>query len=137
MCRYNIYTSNTIYILSFLVECSQGEDCAYVFTFQATGCPNKNPTQPQITWWKKQSDNKVFSDMFAYCTRVRDGKANKRQILQCCGEVNGCTQISCNKQTAWATGNNSFVSLSYILLHINNLIIHLTIFLFHNFIFLV
>ena len=116
--KYNIHMSNTIYILPLLDQCSQGEDCAYVLTFKATGCPNKSPTQRTMTWWNKQSDNKVFRDMFKYCKLVRDGKANRRQILQCCGEVNGCTQISCNKQTAWSTGNNSFVSLSYILLHI-------------------
>ena len=102
--------SNTIYILSLLDK--------LVLTFQATGCPNKNPTKPQMAWWKKQSDNKVFSDMFAYCIRVRDGKANQRQRLQCCGEGKGCTKISCKKQTAFATGNKSFVSLSYILLYI-------------------
>ena len=114
--------SNTIYILSLLDKCSQGDDCAFVLTFQATGCPNKNPTPSQIAWWKKQTDDEVFSDMFEYCTRVRDGKANQRQRLQCCGKGKGCTKISCKKQTALklqeTTGNNSFVSLIYILMYI-------------------
>ena len=99
---------NTIYILSLLDKCSEGDDCALVLTFQATGCPNEKPSQPQMAWWKKQSDHEVFSDMFAYCNKIRDRKANQRQRLECCGEGNRCTQISCNKQTAWTTGNNAF-----------------------------
>ena len=110
--------SNTIYVLPLLVKCSQGEDCAYVLTFQATGCPNKNPTQKQMAWWKKQSANKVFSDMLAYCERARDGKASSSQLQECCGEDNKCKPIFCYRQSTWVltTGIIVFSSLSYILL---------------------
>ena len=96
--------SNTIYLLSFLGK--------YDLTFQATGCPNENPTPAQIAWWKKQNDYKVFSDMLQYCVLVRDGKASPRQILECCGEDGACKSISCKKQTAWVltTGIIAFVS---------------------------
>ena len=103
--------SNIIYILSFLGKCFQIGDYTYDLAFQATGCRNRNQTQSQITWWKKQSDNKVFSDMFEYCVLVRDGKASPSQKQQCCGEAKECKTISCNKQTTSATDINSFVSL--------------------------
>ena len=92
-----------ICVLSFPDVCSQNVDCKYGLTFEATGCPNRNPA---ATWWKTQSDNGVFSDMFSYCTLVRDGRASANQKLKCCGEGNECKPSSCNKQSTWTTGIN-------------------------------
>ena len=106
--------------------CSKGEDCAYVFTFQATGCPNKNPTSPkQMAWWRRQSDNKVFTDMLAYCVKVRDGTARSRQIRECCGEGVECMPSSCKRQSTWVleAGINARVCLCYILFRLRITII--------------
>ena len=74
----------------------------YVEEFQATGCPNPNPMS--ITWWKTQTDVKVFEDMMLYCTLVRDGNASPRQIKECCG-LDSCVPSSCIEQQGWGTGN--------------------------------
>ena len=87
-------------------QCSQTRDCKYGFTFQATGCPNRNPI---ATWWKTQSDNTVFNDMFTYCTLVRDEKASAHQKSKCCGEGNECKLTSCNKQSTWTTGIHTVI----------------------------
>ena len=87
-------------------QCSQTGDCKYGFTFQATGCPNRNPI---ATWWKTQSDNTVFNDMFTYCTLVRDEKASAHQKSKCCGEGNECKPTSCNKQSTWTTGIHTVI----------------------------
>ena len=135
----NHFTTSTRVILYifclFLDKCSRGEDCAYVFTFQATGCPNKTPTPKQMAWWRKQSANKVFSDMLKYCVKVRAGTAKPRQIRQCCGEGVECMPSSCKRQSTWvlSTGINALVCLYYILFRLKNFIIHQTIFLFNNY----
>ena len=75
-------------------------------TFQATGCPEKNP--PNIAWWKTQSDIVVFDDMFSYCERVRKGTADERQKIKCCGHSD-CTVTSCAKQDIWKTGTRKHI----------------------------
>ena len=67
-----------------------------------------------------QTDNKVFGDMYHYCTLVKDGGASPSQIRECCVERKKCRGISCKLQDKWvvAPGINSLVSLSYILLYI-------------------
>jgi len=73
----------------------------YDLTFQATGCPNKNPSKAQVTWWKMQPDNKVFRDMYQYCILMRDRRASPKQIQRCCGRRKKCRVISCNMQSTW------------------------------------
>ena len=78
-------------------------DKVYVDAFQATGCPNN---EPDITWWKTQSMEEVFKDMFSYCELTREGKANERQKNKCCGNIN-CKVTSCVKQLNKITGINN------------------------------
>ena len=116
MCTLKYGKFSTVYVLTFLAPREKKFD----LTFQASGCPNKTPSQSQIKWWKRQPDWKVFKDMYSYCTKVRDGKAKARQIKECCGQRSQCNGISCKLQSTYVlkTGINPLVSLSYILLYI-------------------
>ena len=79
----------------------------YVLTFHATGCPNPDP---RTNYWKTISDGAVFQDMMAYCVLTRDGKADSRQINQCCGSTT-CVPTSCNMMTNWREGWENFMLL--------------------------
>ena len=81
----------------------------YALTFQATGCTNTNPDSD---WWKTQTDNTVFVDMFTYCTLVRDGKQTVQQKRQCCGEGNDCKPSNCVRQNLWTTGIENLITLT-------------------------
>ena len=84
------------------------KDSKYALTFQATGCPNRT----MLHWWKTQTDNRVFGDMFAYCTLVRDGKQTVQQKRQCCGEGNDCKPSKCLRQSLWTTGIENIITLT-------------------------
>ena len=72
----------------------------YGLTLQATGCAN---ARPDSEWWKTQTDKIVLANMFSICKLARDGKANTRQIKQCCGTTD-CKPTSCTVQSQWAKG---------------------------------
>ena len=84
-------------------------DSKYALTFQETGCPNMNPVSD---WWKTQTDNIVFGDMFSYCTLVKDGKPLARQKRKCCGEGNDCKPSNCVRQSLWTTGIENLITLT-------------------------
>ena len=75
-------------------------DHVYVYTFHATGCPNRNPP---LVYWKTLAQEGVFNDMNEYCKLTRDGNANEQQRSQCCGN-NNCTINKCEKQREWVLG---------------------------------
>ena len=77
-------------------------DKVYADAFQATGCPNN---EPDISWWKTQSMEEVFKDMFTCCELTREGKANQRQKNKCCGNIN-CKITTCVKQSNGIIGIN-------------------------------
>ena len=83
-------------------------DNKYALAFQATGCPNE---YPNIDYWKTQTDNAVFSDMFLYCTSVRDEVANIKQKLKCCGSTD-CKPGICTEQLQWTAG------IKYLCIHL-------------------
>jgi len=78
----------------------------YMTTLHATGCPNPDlySTIGNLDYWKWEEalwgSRRVFEDMFEYCTLVRDGSANDRQISQCCG-FSRCVPSSCKQLWNW------------------------------------
>lgn len=69
-------------------EEDEGADRRYVLAFQATGCPNQ---RPDTNWWKTQSDETVFQDMYAYCSLVASGEADPVQRERCCSGETLCS----------------------------------------------
>jgi hypothetical protein len=82
----------------------------YTATFNKTGCPNPDPSA--IDWWKKQSDGAALGDMHTYCELNRNGKANLRQVNQCCGKGKTCKPANCTKQTALSKSSVPFCQIA-------------------------
>merc|ERR1712187_827003 len=76
---------------------SDTTDPRYRLTFQATGCSNSNP---RISWWQTVSDERVWRDMYTYCSLAANGTGNKRQVTQCCGSRANC-KPTCVRQNSW------------------------------------
>jgi len=75
-------------------------------TFVKTGCPN---TKADTKWWQmvsvqpQRGESKVFADMNAYCTLVKNGNASNAQKEMCCGADNmSCRPASCTLQEHFA-----------------------------------
>ena len=95
--------ANKLIVVSLVALCNvlpgviaANSDEKYRSTFLATGCCN---SQPITWWWTTQSTSTVLSDMYAYCTLVAEGRADKRQE-RTCGCREGATP-TCVRQTAW------------------------------------
>jgi len=74
----------------------------YMKAFRATGCPKMGPIK-EMTWWLTQDDQTVWANMNHLCEMNRDGTANERQVMECCGTPSGCNPI-CKRQQAWEEG---------------------------------
>jgi len=72
------------------IQCSDQYEC----TWLATGCPNL-PSSDFWSWYRTQSDTKVWNDMHVWCTSTASHHKDK-----CCGSGNACNP-TCHKQTAW------------------------------------
>ena len=80
----------------------------YTLAFQATGCPNPDPMNTigfNCPQWDRTYgiDDRILSDMLAYCVLTRDNTADERQRKHCCGS-NDCTIEKCINQKKFADG---------------------------------
>ena len=94
---------------SFVAQALQESYIPYFEAFQATGCPNDWADMTSITsrvnYWMSVSDDRAFSDMYAYCDKTRNGKFyGKSGGITCCGGDGKCKPPSCSKQIAFGAG---------------------------------
>jgi len=78
-------------------------DETYAATFQRTGCPVARGYGTESRWWRRQSDARVWTDMWKFCALVQRGRARKHQVDFCCGNGQTCKPAKCIKQKAWST----------------------------------